>query len=84
MTIGQIVKKKREAKRWNQQELADKSDVTQATISRLEAGVFDPKISTLRSLAAALGCLVVDLLPDNDKKKSRTNSALQITPEVNH
>jgi transcriptional regulator with XRE-family HTH domain len=71
MTIGTIVKQRREAKRWNQQELAAKSTVTQATISRLEAGVFDPKVSTLRSLAAALGCTVVDLLPDSDKKKQK-------------
>jgi ribosome-binding protein aMBF1 (putative translation factor) len=73
-TIGQIIKKRREMKRWNQQELADKSTVTQATISRIEAEVLsDVKINTLRSLAAALGCLVVDLLPDTDKKKpSRT------------
>ena len=70
MTIGKIVKQRREAKRWNQQELADKSTITQATISRIEAGVLDdPKINTLRNLAAALGCTVVDLLPESDKKK---------------
>ena len=76
MTIGTIVKKRREAKRWNQQELADKANVTQATISRIEAENFDPRIGTLRSIATALGCLVVDLLPDTDKKKSRADTQL--------
>lgn len=84
MTIGHNVKKRREAKRWNQQELAAKSTVTQATISRLEAGVFDPKYSTLRSLAAAFGCSVVDLLPEEDRKKLRANSTFKLTPEVSH
>jgi transcriptional regulator with XRE-family HTH domain len=78
MTIGKIVKQRREAKRWNQQELADKADVTQATISRLEAGVFDPKISSLRSIAAALGCSVVDLLPESDKKKQPLRTDTQL------
>ena len=67
-TIGQIIKKRREAKRWNQQELAAKSTVTQATISRIEAEILDDvKINTLRGLSAALGCTVVDLLPDRDR-----------------
>lgn len=67
-TIGQIIKKRREAKRWNQQELAAKSTVTQATISRIEAEILnDVKINTLRGLSAALGCTVVDLLPDRDR-----------------
>jgi transcriptional regulator with XRE-family HTH domain len=74
MNIGTIVKQRREVKRWNQSELADKSTVTQVTISRLEAGMFDPKISTLRGIASALECLVVDLLPDSDKKKQQSSS----------
>ena len=67
-TIGQIIKKRREAKRCNQKELAAKSTVTQATISRIEAEILDDvKINTLRGLSAALGCTVVDLLPDRDR-----------------
>jgi len=70
MTIGTIVKHRREAKRWNQTELAEKASIKQATISRLESGVSDNiTIENLRNLATALGCTVVDLLPDSDKKK---------------
>jgi transcriptional regulator with XRE-family HTH domain len=69
MTIGQNVKQRREAKRWNQSELATKANVTQAMISKLEGGDDNPKINTLRSIATALDCLIIDLLPESDKKK---------------
>ena len=71
MTIGQNVKQRREAKRWNQSELATKANVTQAMISKLEGGDDNPKINTLRCIATALVCLIIDLLPDADKKKTR-------------
>ena len=71
MTIGQNVKQRREAKRLTQTELAKKTNgaVTQAMISRIEAGDDNAKIDTLRGIAFALECLVIDLLPDSDKKK---------------
>jgi transcriptional regulator with XRE-family HTH domain len=51
-------------------ELAVKSGiVSQAMISRIEKGEDNAKIDTLRGIAAALGCSVVDLLPDEDKKR---------------
>ncbi len=70
MSIGHNIKQRREAKRWNQTELAEKAGIKQATISRLESGVNDNiTIDNLRRIAAALGCTVVDLLPESDKKK---------------
>ena len=70
MNIGSLIKQRREAKRWTQTELAEKSGiVTQAMISRIEKGEDNAKIDTLRGIAAALGCSVVDLLPESDKKK---------------
>ena len=70
MNIGTLIKQRREAKRWTQTELAEKSGiVTQAMISRIEKGEDNAKIDTLRGIAAALGCSVVDLLPESDKKK---------------
>lgn len=38
-------------------------------ISRIEKGEDNAKIDTLRGIAAALGCSVVDLLPEADKKR---------------
>jgi len=70
MSIGANIKQRREAKRWTQAELAEKSGiVTQAMISRIEKGEDNAKIDTLRGIAAALGCSVVDLLTDEDKKR---------------
>ena len=61
MSIAAKIKQRREAKRWTQAELAEKSGiVTQAMISRIEKGEDNAKIDTLRGIAAALGCSVVD------------------------
>ena len=70
MSIGLNIKQRREAKRWTQTKLAEKSGiVTQAMISRIEKGEDNAKIDTLRGIAAALGCSVVDLLTEADKKR---------------
>jgi len=70
MSIGLNIKQRRVAKRWTQTELAEKSGiVTQAMISRIEKGEDNAKIDTLRGISAALGCSVVDLLPEADKKR---------------
>jgi transcriptional regulator with XRE-family HTH domain len=45
----------REEKLLTQVELAARAGVTEATISRLETGVTQPRISTVRKLAAGLG-----------------------------
>ena len=70
MSIADNIKQRREAKRWTQVELSEKSGiVSQAMISRIEKGEDNAKIDTLRGIAAALGCSVVDLLTDADKKR---------------
>ena len=70
MSIADNIKQRREAKRWTQAELSEKSGiVSQAMISRIEKGEDNAKIDTLRGIAAALGCSVVDLLTVEDKKR---------------
>jgi transcriptional regulator with XRE-family HTH domain len=54
----------REKQGLTQRELAKRSKVTNVTISRIETGVYDPRLSTLRRLAKALGVKVADLLDD--------------------
>jgi transcriptional regulator with XRE-family HTH domain len=44
----------RERKLMTQEELAQRSGLTQTSISALERGVHAPRISTIRKLAAAL------------------------------
>ena len=64
MPLGYIVKELREKKDMNQKELSEASDITQATISRLEHGkVKQLKSEALKRLAGALGS-TVDYLVD--------------------
>jgi len=71
VTIGQIIKRKRHSANLTQVELAEKSDLSQAQISMIEKGVSENiTIGNLRKIAKALGCTVIDLLPESDKPKN--------------
>ncbi|WP_231561846.1 helix-turn-helix domain-containing protein [Nitrosococcus oceani] len=71
MMIGNIVRNHRKQLGWTQVELAEKSGITQAQISRLEAGRGENiTMDNLRNLAHAFGCSVVDLLPEEDQRPS--------------
>jgi transcriptional regulator with XRE-family HTH domain len=48
----------------SQRELAKASGVGYVTIARIETGVFDPRLSTLRRLAKALRVQVADLVDE--------------------
>jgi transcriptional regulator with XRE-family HTH domain len=68
MRIGDILKNKRRSLGLTQQELENRSGVTQSMISKLEQGQAENiSIDALRKLARALSCLTVDLLPEKDK-----------------
>ncbi len=69
MQIGDIVKRKRADLKLTQKDLEESSGVTQSMISKVEGGNADNvSIEILRKLAKSLGCSVVDLLPESDKK----------------
>ena len=55
------IEKCRKAKAWSQYKLAKESGVTQPTISRIEAGKYNPSHGTLRALAKALGVTLDEL-----------------------
>ena len=70
MHIGNIVKSRRLDLGLTQQELEDRSGVTQSMISKLEKGTaHNISIEALRKLAKALDCSLVDLLPEEDKRR---------------
>ena len=48
----------------SQRGLARRAKVGHITIARIETGVYDPRLSTLRRLAKALKVSVVDLLDE--------------------
>lgn len=57
MKITQI----RKSKSITQAELAERCHTTQQQIARIENGTVDPRLSTLRRIADALGCEVSEL-----------------------
>jgi transcriptional regulator with XRE-family HTH domain len=48
----------------SQRALAKRSRVTNVTIARIESGMYDPRLSTLRRLAKALKVKVADLIDE--------------------
>jgi len=57
------VKRLRQAREWNQTELAYHAGLAPSVISQIENGKRDPTARTLRKLAGALGVEVSDLFP---------------------
>ena len=56
------LKKFRQQRKLTQGELAERAGVTREYIARLEAGRYDPSLSTLEKLAKALRVKVNDLV----------------------
>ncbi|HRZ38991.1 MAG TPA: helix-turn-helix transcriptional regulator [Candidatus Paceibacterota bacterium] len=54
-TVGELLRAAREAAKLNQTELAERAGLTQDRISLIETDASDPKASTIRKLADALG-----------------------------
>lgn len=69
MTLGNRIRSRREELGLNQVELAKKSRLTQASISRIESDIIVPKATTLIVLAIAL-----DLAPNAFLKEERRAS----------
>lgn len=66
MALGEKVKELRRKLGWKQVTLAQKADIPQATVSRIERGkVSQPRMGQLRKLAEALGTTIDYLAGDN-------------------
>jgi len=65
LQAGAALRRRRKAAGLSQSELAERIGVRQATISKLESGGADVRISTLMEAAAALGLELV-LAPRNE------------------
>jgi len=59
----------REGKGVSLRALKKRSGVAVATLARIEAGGYDPRLSTLRKLAKALGVTVAELIGEKSLKK---------------
>jgi transcriptional regulator with XRE-family HTH domain len=62
-SVGEEVKRLRQAKGWTQEQLAVYAGSSQPTVNLLEAGKRNPSAATLEKLARALEVEVVDLFP---------------------
>ena len=62
--VGDRLKEERTLKGWSQRDLAEVSGTNVDTISGIERGQHEPRPSTLRKLAAALGIQVRDLFEE--------------------
>lgn len=62
LKLGYKIKFERGKQKVSQLELALKTGLTTRTVSRIECGTIDPKLSTLSKIADALGIKIVDLL----------------------
>jgi len=58
-----------------QAELAERTGIAEATISRLENGIQTPRISTARKLAEALGVLPEELIMWGAEEDEETKKA---------
>lgn len=63
MSLGDFIKEKRSAKDMSQRDLAAKADLSNAEISRIEAGIRkDPSPAVLKALAKALDVPMSEML----------------------
>lgn len=87
MSLGDFIKEKRNLKNWSQRDLAAKSGVSNAAISRIESGKRkEPSSSVLKDIAAALDVPVENLLQQagviSDSSTSTTQSSLESSSYV--
>lgn len=64
MDIGRIVAKRRKELRLSQEQLAEKTEISQTHVSSIECGRDNPSLDLLERIANALDCeLFIDLIP---------------------
>ena len=72
-----IVRDRRVAKGWSQQELADRTALSRAGISAIESGRLAPSVHAALALAQALGCSVEELFGMATKSQTEIEWAFQ-------
>ena len=73
-SLGMSIMKRRQALGLTQAELARRIGIEQHSLSRIEQGVFAPKMSRLQDIAENLGCNVDDLFRPDGKAGASPSS----------
>lgn len=84
--IGENISGRRRKLGLTQAQLAEKLDIGQDALSRMENGAISPEIARLRDIAAALQCSVADLFREPDEGANERAAAIaellrQLPPE---
>ncbi|AMD89262.1 helix-turn-helix domain-containing protein [Desulfovibrio fairfieldensis] len=84
--IGENISGRRRKLGLTQAQLAEKLDIGQDALSRMENGAISPKIARLRDIASALQCSVADLFREPDEGADERAAAIaellrQLPPE---
>ncbi len=74
--VGKLIKEARKAKKLTQKELAQLSDVSTVTLSRIESGEYDPTKSTLQKISPHIGIPYPELLIKAGYSNPRGEGAL--------
>jgi transcriptional regulator with XRE-family HTH domain len=77
MSVGEEVKRLRQAKGWTQEQLAVYAGSSQPTVNLLETGKRNPSAATLEKIARALEVEVVDLFPKPQTSQPSLEDAAQ-------
>ncbi len=67
MTVGRNIRNRREKIGLYQSELAERAEITQAQISRIERDKREPSLSTIKKIASVLRCSVDELIGTDNR-----------------
>lgn len=72
--VGARVKQLRQARRLTQEQVAEHSGLSQKFVGEVERGLGNPTLTTLASLAEALGVTLVDLISVDTDRPARLSA----------
>jgi transcriptional regulator with XRE-family HTH domain len=72
MELGERVKKMRQAAGLSQRDVAERAGIDRTMVGKIELHNQNPSLAILRRIATGLGCSVVDLLDEEDKRPRKT------------
>lgn len=71
MTVGRTVRKLRKARGWSQEALSERAGVSVSTVTHIEAGKHDTRVSLLEAVAGALEISLPDLLGQAEREEGQ-------------